>query len=487
MKRCSGLFLHPTSLPSQYGIGDLGDDAYRWIDLLKKYNQHLWQLCPIGPTGFGNSPYMSLSSSAGNPLLISPLKLFTYGLVTKEEIDTFPQLPDTYVDYQAVTRAKEILFHNAFKRFEGSDEFESFCRNEAYWLDDYVLFVVIKQKQNGLPWYSWERDLRLREPDALKKMQQHAHEEIRYRKFLQFMFHRQWSELKSYAHTQGIILFGDIPYYIAYDSCDTWSSPHLFELDKNGKVLRVGGVPPDYFSKTGQLWGNPIYRWKLMKKNNYAWWIQRIKKTLTYVDWIRIDHFRGFVDFWAVPAENETAVHGEWEKGPGIDIFKEIYKQLGKISLIAEDLGMITDKVYELRDKADIPGMKVLQFAFDKNPKNPYLPYNITNNSVVYTGTHDNDTSIGWFVNLPPADKQYICRYLGCDDMSFIQSFIRAAMSSTADICIIPLQDALWLDGSHRMNTPGTGDGNWQWRFTNEMIEPYRLELLHEFTGLYGR
>lgn len=487
MNRASGLFLHPTSFPSQFGIGDLGDAAFEWIDLLVKMRQSYWQVCPLGPTGYGDSPYASLCSFAGNTLLISPLKLLQMGLLTSDDIAEIKLLPGTKIDYGTVIEKKEIVYRKAYARFEDSIDFKAFCDNEHYWLENYALFKVIKDQNSGLPWHLWPAEARLRFPSFLENIKGSQWREVRYQKFLQFMFHIQWMELKSYANINGIRIIGDLPIYIAYDSSDTWASPELFELDEEGKQVRVAGVPPDYFSETGQLWGNPLYKWDHMRQNGYSWWIRRFKKTLELVDLIRLDHFRGFESYWAIPASSKTAVKGEWVKGPGIDLFNAVKHALGNLPVIAEDLGEITSNVEELRMQAGLPGMKILQFAFDGNPLNPYLPYNINPESITYTGTHDNDTSYGWFSKLPEKDKTLVCNFLGCDEKSFIEHFLRLAFGSSSKICIIPFQDVLGLDSNHRMNTPGKESGNWQWRYTKDLVSKEKIKLIAELTSVYGR
>ena len=486
-RRAAGIFLHPTSLPSPFGVGDLGQDAYRWLDLLRRFDHTQWQVCPLSPTGFGNSPYQSLSSFAGNPLLISPVRLAEDGLLTKAELEGYPRLPENHVDFGGVIAAKDRLFRMAFTRFEESGPFRTFCRRERHWLDDYALFRVLKDLHGGRPWTAWDDRYKLRRRKSLRDLSQEQATEIRYHKFLQYVFQAQWQALRSHARALGLRLFGDIPYYTSFDSADTWASPELFELDDRGQPLRVAGVPPDYFSATGQLWGNPLYRWDVMKTDDYAWWIARIKKTFERLDVVRLDHFRGFASYWAVPADSPTAVTGEWVRGPGVDLFKAIQRSLGPLPIVAEDLGLITDDVVALREAAKLPGMKVLQFAFDGNPDNPYLPYNIAADSVIYTGTHDNDTTVAWFTSAPAYDKQRICEYLDCQGAEFWGPFLRLAYSAPSRLCIVPLQDVLALGAGHRLNTPGTSEGNWQWRFCWNMIREDHFTMLRRLVALYGR
>ena len=486
-KRAAGVFLHPTSLPSPFGIGDLGEDAVRWLTLLKKYDHTYWQVCPVSPTGYGDSPYQSLSSFAGNPLLISPARLRDEGLLTQSELDDYPHLPPERVDFGAVIAAKERLFRTAFSRFENSGAFRAFCSRERAWLDDYTLFRVLKDLHGGRPWTDWADEYKLRRQKSLRQVSKAHAEDLRYHKFLQFIFQTQWETVRAYAQACNIHILGDIPCYVSFDSADTWASPELFEFDRRCRPLRVAGVPPDYFSKCGQLWGNPLYRWDVMKADGYAWWVARIKKTLERLDLVRLDHFRAFASYWAVPAESSTAVNGEWVKGPGIEFFEAIHGALGSLPLVAEDLGLITDDVVALREAAGLPGMKVLQFAFDGNPDNPYLPYNITANSVIYTGTHDNDTTVAWFTAAPEYDKRQVCEYLNCQGAEFWGHFIRMMYSATSRLAIIPLQDILALGSGHRMNTPGKTEGNWQWRFLWDMIREDHFAMIRHFAIIYGR
>jgi 4-alpha-glucanotransferase len=489
MKRSAGIFLHPTSLPSPFGIGDIGGAAYEWITTLQQASQSYWQVCPLGPTGYGDSPYQCLSSFAGNPLLISPVKLMEDGLLSRTDISAYPVLNEARVDFGAVLKEKDNLFRKAYESFEDSNDFGAFCEREKFWLDDYALYCVIKNKNQGHAWNEWNPELKLRYPAALNSVRQFFYKEIRYHKFLQFFFNKQWSELKEYANAHGISIIGDIPIYVALDSSDTWAHPDYFEFDENCNPLRVAGVPPDYFSKSGQLWGNPIYKWDFMRIDRYSWWISRIRKALQLVDVIRLDHFRGFESFWAVPANRTDAIVGDWVIGPGIDFFNQVRYSLGALPLIAEDLGNITPQVIGLRQAVGIPGMKVLQFAFDGDPANWHLPYNITPDNIVYTGTHDNDTTLGWFQHLEESERKIVLDFLGCTENGVVETFIRTAYASPANLCIVPLQDVFELDSSNRMNTPGTHSGNWQWRFTKDMLSSYygKITILGEFSRIYGR
>jgi 4-alpha-glucanotransferase len=489
LQRSAGIFLHPTSLPSPFGIGDLGAAAFEWVTLLAKNKQLYWQVCPLGPTGYGDSPYQCLSAFAGSEFLISPVKLMEDGLLSRADIDAYPALPEEYVDFGAVAREKEKLFRKAYSAFNDSDDFARFCEAEKYWLDNYALFRVIKSKNNGKAWGEWDAALKLSYPATLKSLQQFEGSELRYWQFLQFHFYRQWSQVKAYAVTQGVRIIGDIPIYTAFDSADTWSMPDYFEFDASCNPTRVAGVPPDYFSATGQLWGNPLYKWDDMRDNRYSWWIARIKKTLQLVDVVRLDHFRGFESFWAIPAHRQDAIQGAWVAGPGIDFFNHVRQALGDMPLIAEDLGNITPQVIGLRQAVGIPGMKVLQFAFDGDPTNWHLPYNMAADNVVYTGTHDNDTSLGWFSKLQEKNKKIVLDYLGCNEDAMVGHFVRLAYAAPAKLCIIPLQDIFELDSSHRTNTPGTMAGNWKWRVTIEMLGPQgldKMDMARDFSRIYG-
>lgn len=487
MNRAAGIFLHPTSLPSPYGIGDLGESACRWVDILAESRQLFWQVCPLGPTGYGDSPYQSLCSFAGNKLLISPQKLFEMELLTREELDCVPALSDAAVDFGNVIVEKDRLFEKAYARFNDSNEFLDFCEREHYWLDEYALFKVIKEQHKGRSWAEWDPSLKLRFPATLDAVKASERRAIRYEKFLQYMFHCQWLELRDYAKKAGVRIIGDMPIYVAYDSSDAWASPELFELDENGGLLRVAGVPPDYFSETGQLWGNPLYQWQNMRQDGYAWWIKRIKKALGLVDYLRLDHFRGFESYWAVPAGSATAVDGTWEQGPGEDFFNCLRNALGAVPIIAEDLGEITHGVEELRRKAGLPGMKVLQFAFSGDASNPYLPYNVNSDSIMYTGTHDNNTSCGWYAGLGEKEQAFVKGFLGCTDDDFIDRFLRCAYASPSRLCIVPAQDVLGLGAGNRMNTPGVEGGNWRWRMLPEYMDVKYFGRAKDFTVIYGR
>ncbi|QNH57530.1 4-alpha-glucanotransferase [Limnospira indica] len=497
--RSSGILLHPTSLPGRYGIGDIGPNAYQFVDFLRDSHQQLWQILPLGPTGFGNSPYLSYSAFAGNPLLISPDMLAETGLLTAKDLDKIPTLPTDMVDFDRVRELKTPLFLKAFQNFrkqEPSDlhrEFDEFCGQKSYWLDDYAFFMALKDAQDGASWHTWDDEISRRKPEAMKKWQEKLSEEIFFHKYLQFTFNRQWANLKRYANEQGIQIFGDLAIYVAHDSADVWSHPEIFCLDgETGEAALMAGVPPDYFSESGQLWGNPVYNWDRLKQNGFDWWVHRIQSMLDYVDLIRIDHFRGLESFWAVPQGETTAINGEWVNAPGEDLFHTIEEKLGRLPIIAEDLGIITPEVEALRDKFELPGMKVLHFAFDSGRDNPYLPYNYTSpNWVVYTGTHDNDTTVGWFNNRSLKQQAHVTRYLGYlgevlnDGIHW--DMIRLALSSVANQAIFPLQDVLGLGSEAKMNKPSTAEGNWAWRCEPGLLTDEIGDRLKFWTDTYGR
>lgn len=493
--RSSGVLLHPTSFPSRFGIGDLGLEAYKFIDFLEQTYQQYWQVLPLGPTGYGNSPYMCYSALAGNYLLISPDKLLDEGLLAGEDFANLPGFPTHTVDFEQITPIKLALLKKASENFKvkaspiQQKEFEGFCDSKAYWLDNYALFMALKDSQGGASWYTWEPQLAKREPEALNQAQHQLSEEIFYYKFIQYEFFRQWSNLKSYANMRGIEIIGDIPIYVAHDSADVWANPEIFSLDEEtGEVALMAGVPPDYFSATGQLWGNPVYNWEELQKQDFKWWVQRFEAMLDYVDIIRIDHFRGFEAFWAVEKGEETAMNGEWIKGLGEELFDTIKQKLGKLPVLAEDLGVITPEVEELRDKYEFPGMKILQFAFGSDPGNPFLPFNYPRNAVVYTGTHDNDTTVGWFKTGSDYEKQNLELYLGSISPDGVHwDLIRLALSSIANQAIIPLQDILGLGNEARMNFPSTAEGNWAWRYRSELLTDELSDRLKVLTRLNGR
>ncbi len=493
--RSSGILLHPTSLPGRYGIGDLGLEAYQFVDFLSRSAQQLWQVLPLGPTGFGNSPYMCFSAMAGNPLLISPDLLKENGLLGADDLREVPNFPLDRVDFDRVIAWKIPLLRRAARNFAQKaspiqkKEFEGFCRGKASWLEDYALFMALLETQECAIWTAWPEDLRHRKPEALNYWRQQLVEEIFFQKFLQFEFFRQWSELKSYANAQKIRIIGDIPIYVSHNSAEVWEHPEIFKLDpETGEPAEMAGVPPDYFSETGQLWGNPIYNWEYLELTNFAWWIERIRELLAYVDLIRIDHFRGFEAYWSVPAGEETALNGEWVKAPGYALFETIRKELGSLPILAEDLGIIGPEVIALRDRFEFPGMKILQFAFGDDALNFNLPFNFTSNCVVYTGTHDNDTTVGWYSKASDYEKDRLHQYLSCNGSHGIAwDMIRLAMSSIANQAIIPLQDVFSLGTDARMNTPGIAEGNWAWRYRGEALTEEYSYRLKEMVYIYGR
>lgn len=503
--RASGVLLHPTSLPGRFGIGDLGAAAYDFIDFLAASRQSLWQVLPLGPTGYGDSPYQCFSAFAGNPLLVSLEALVEDGLLSAADLAGAPDFPADEVDYGPViefrTRLLRRAYDNALKDSSAAirEEFGAFCEQAQAWLDDYALYRSIKDAHGGAEWAKWDEYLRAREDQALHFFRENHRREIEAHKFFQYLFFKQWLKLAHYANDQGIRIIGDLPIFVAHDSADVWAHPELFELDAAGQPLAVAGVPPDYFSDTGQLWGNPLYRWDVMKKDGYTWWIERIRATLAQVDIVRFDHFRGFEKYWAVPAGETTAINGEWREGPGAALFEAIRGALGKLPIIAEDLGFITKEVHQLRDKFDFPGMRILQFAFGTDPQaDDFKPYNFPKNCVVYTGTHDNDTIIGWFTSAGTGDstrceaevneeRQFVLKYLGTDGHEINWDFIRLAFSSVADTAIVPLQDVLGIGAAGRMNVPARESGNWGWRYRAEMLTRELSRRLAEMADVYGR
>ncbi len=468
--RCGGILLHPTSLPGPHGIGDLGEQAHRWVDTLAEAKQRVWQVLPLGPTGYGDSPYQSFSAFAGNPLLVDLVDLQRRGWLPEEALVPDPPFPAKRVDYGRVITFKWERFRLAFRRFkevgreEDWAEFRAFRREEAHWLDDFTLFMALKDRFRA-PWNAWPRDIRLREPDALARYRSLLAEPMEEHAFVQWQFFRQWKRLRDHVRERGIYLIGDIPIFVAYDSADVWAHPELFHLDEEGRPTVVAGVPPDYFSPTGQLWGNPLYRWDVLAREGYRWWIDRFRTVLRLVDWVRLDHFRGFEAYWEIPAGMPTAEVGRWVKGPGDDFFRVLTEALGDLPIIAEDLGIITPDVEALRDRWGFPGMKVLQFAFS-GPDNPYLPHNYSSTHwVVYTGTHDNDTTRGWYASLDEGTRSFLHTYLGGHVEDVVGELIRLAWQSVARVAVVPLQDVFRLGSEARMNFPGRPDGNWAWRF----------------------
>ncbi len=491
--RANGILLHPTSLPGPHGIGALGDEAYRFVDFLAATGQSVWQILPLGPTGYGDSPYSAYSAFAGNPLMICLERLVAEGDLQPDDLPGASPADDTRVDFGWVTQHKEKLLRKAAGAFhdragrERHRAFDDFCEQQGYWAHDYALFRALREHFDNRSWNDWPAELRNRDPQALSRWAEKLADELFWRKYAQFVFFEQWFALKGYANGKGIRIFGDVPIFVAFDSVDVWANQHLFHLDDQGNPTLVSGVPPDYFSETGQRWGNPLYHWERMAAQGYSWWIARFRWNLTQADMVRIDHFRGFEACWAIPAEDETAVNGQWTPGPGAGLFEALKAALGEVPIIAEDLGLITHEVEELRDRFNFPGMKVLQFAFDGGPDNPYLPHNVTRNSVAYTGTHDNDTTLGWWNDLNKRQKDLVRAYLGHGVRNMPWDLVRTAMATVAELCILPLQDVLELDNSGRMNRPGHGMGNWDWRYTPGQLTAERAQTLEELTRLYGR
>jgi 4-alpha-glucanotransferase len=493
MNRAGGILLHPTSLPSAYGIGDLGSSMEAWLEWLRQAGCGLWQFLPLGPTGVGNSPYQSYSAFAGNELLISPQTLVEEGLLSTRNVSNLPPLPDDRVDFTRVRKMKYALLEKAAAAFldhippQSEESFDNFVQSQSYWLDDYSLFMALDRHHAGRVWTDWPPDLRGREKAALQDARKELTVEIRQVKVLQFLFHQQWMKRKRTAQQKGITLIGDLPIFVAFHSADVWANQSLFHLDESGRPTLVAGVPPDYFSETGQLWGNPLYRWDVMQSQNFAWWMRRLRRLLEWVDVIRLDHFRGFESYWEIPAQAKTAQEGRWAPGPGDRFFERVASELGQLPFIAEDLGTITPEVTALRQRYELPGMKVLQFGFEGGPANLYMPHNYNEPCAVYTGTHDNDTSLGWYETAAESTRDYLRRYLSVDGSHVSWDLIRAAWASTAEWAIAPFQDVLSLGSEARMNRPSTIDGNWEWRFSWEQVNPGLQDGLQEMGWLYDR
>ncbi len=504
--RSSGILLHPTSLPGPYGIGELGPEAYRFADYLAAARQHIWQVLPLGPTGFGDSPYQCFSSFAGNPLLISLDFLAEHGYLSAEDLEITQPFPLDQVDFGRVIRFKAAMLRKAFRAFhegapgEEKEQLEAFCSRHKSWLNDFALFMALKDAHGGeAVWTQWESDVAARRPAVLARWNAELADEIRYRKYEQFEFFRQWHALREHCHARGIRIMGDIPIYVAHDSADVWARPELFQLDEKGNPAVVAGVPPDYFSATGQLWGNPIYRWEKHEQTGFAWWIERLRAVLGVVDLLRLDHFRGLEAYWEVPAGETTAVHGRWLKGPGSKLLAAARRDLGEFPLVAENLGVITPEVEAIRREFDLPGMAILQFAFGTDPQGPgFRPHNYPRNLVAYTGTHDNDPVVGWWHSEGKADSTrtpedvqkelaFACRYLATDGSDIHWVMIRTLMASVADTVIFPLQDVLGLGSEARMNLPARPSGNWCWRFRSEVLTDEVRDRLRLMSEAYER
>lgn len=491
--RKSGILLPIASLPTKYGIGGFSKEAYEFVDWVKKTGCRYWQILPLGPTGYGDSPYQSISTFAGNPYFIDLDELIEDGLIEKADCENVDYGGDKrYIDYGRIYNTRLKILRKAFENSDlGKDEeYKAFCKKNAYWLDDYALFISLKNGHNGACWADWEEDIKTRKPAALKEAKEKYAEDINFYRFNQFIFNRQWKKLKSYANENGIEIIGDIPIYVAFDSADAWANQKLFEFDELGNPTEVAGCPPDGFSADGQLWGNPIYNWSYHKRTSYKWWISRVSHSFELYDVVRIDHFRGFDEFYAIPAGESTAKNGKWKKGPGMLLFNAIKEALGDKPIIAEDLGFLTDSVREMLAESGFPGMKVLQFAFYPYDPSIYLPHNHIENCVVYTGTHDNDTTKGWFTSLRDDEKAYIAEYMGCgsinpNDVSWMM--IKAAFRSVANLCVVPMQDFLNCGSEARLNAPSTFGNNWRWRILDNECTPELAEKIARLNRLYQR
>ena len=492
--REQGILMPVSSIPSRYGMGTFGRESYEFVDFLKKAGQKLWQILPLGPVGYGASPYQSFSTFAGNPYYIDLEFLIEDGYLTREECDACDfGNHENYIDYEKMYLQRFPLLRKAWERavkkgLETKKDYVAFLKKSMNWLDDYALYMALKDAFPGKCFIEWERDIRLREPLAMAKYRRELADEIRFYQFQQYLFDKQWRELKLYANKAGVKIVGDIPIYVAFDSADTWAHPELFQLDESGMPTAVAGCPPDAFSSTGQLWGNPLYNWEYHQKTNYAWWMQRIGYCYELYDVVRIDHFRGFDEYWSVPYGAETAAGGHWEEGPGIELFETMKRKLGKKRVIAENLGFLTDSVVKLLEDTGYPGMKVLQFAFDANGESIYLPHNYDHNCVVYTGTHDNETTAGWITTRTEQDREFLERYLNRKrDEDLCWELIRTAVASVADIAIIPIQDYLALGNEARINTPSTLGDNWKWRMSKGAATDELAEKIYGLTKMYGR
>jgi len=502
--RASGILLHPTSLLGPHGIGDLGDEAYRFADFLGASGQSLWQVLPLGPTGYGDSPYACYSAFAGNTLLVNPELLLKENLISKTDLTALPRLSEGTVDFAAAHQRKDAILAKAFANYQRStdtefrSEFETFAEQNAAWLDDYALFRALKTAHDGKPWYEWDRALVTRVPADLARTRTELHEQIEEQKFSQFIFFQQWSALKTYCNRRGIQIIGDIPIFVAHDSADVWTHPDQFKLNGDGSPIVVAGVPPDYFSKTGQYWGNPLFNWDQMQVDGFQWWIERVRAALETVDIARIDHFRGFAACWEIPGGDKTAERGRWVEAPGRELFTAIRNALGELPIIAEDLGVITPDVEKLRDDFGFPGMRILQFAFSSDATNIDLPHNYHQNVVVYTGTHDNDTTAGWFNSVAgegstrtakqiECERQFCIKYLKTRGEEIHWDFIRAVFASVANTAIVPMQDVLGLGNEARMNLPNSTTGNWLWRLGEHTLSDDLSARLRDLSDLYGR
>jgi 4-alpha-glucanotransferase len=491
LNRRAGVLLHPSSLPGRYGIGDLGDELLTFLDWAAAAGMHVWQVLPLNPPGYGYSPYGCISSFAGNPLLISPQRLVEQGLLPASALEDLPEFPDDHVDFGSVTKTKTELLRASFAHFEANERSEQRTAIKRFerdnkWLPEWALYAALKDKYEGQQWTAWPRELARREKDAIAAANEELADEVRFHKFVQWLFFTQWAAVREAAFARKIKIMGDVPIYVAGDSADVWANRNLFQLDENGEPAFVAGVPPDYFSETGQRWGNPLYDWERMRSTNFRWWVARVRANLRFADMLRLDHFRGFAAYWEVAATEKTAIHGRWVPGPGRALFDAIRDAIGDVPLVAEDLGFITAEVHELRRAIDIPGMKILQFGF-AHIDSPHLPHRFEAETVVYTGTHDNDTARGWFEMAPAAEQDLAREYLGCDDDErFASALMRLAYESVAETAIVPVQDILNLGSDARMNRPGAKSDNWSWRVQPGALtaeDARQMRRLAEITG----
>lgn len=492
-KRNSGILLHITSLPGDEGVGTMGKNAFQFVDFLVNAGQQLWQILPLGPVGSGNSPYQCYSAFAGDSIMIDLHLLVDEGFLTSTEIENIPRFQKRKVEFEKVRTWKHGLFMKAFERFQNDkihhfgDEYNYFLNEHGWWLHDYALFMAAKEHFGKTSWHNWTDDFKIRKREALNKIGLQLEKEVNYHRFLQFLFFRQWFSLKRYANLKGVQIVGDVPLYVSGESADVWANTDIFLLDENLEPIEVGGVPPDYFSETGQLWGNPVFDWECLKARNYDWWMARLHFNLNFFNRIRIDHFRGLESYWSVPAKEETAINGKWIPAYGNEMLALLQSQIGELPLIAEDLGTITPEVNTLRETYNLPGMKVLQFAFTTDETNEHLPHNYQTDFIVYTGTHDNDTTLGFLQTVKGEEKELVEKYVGSFDLKGHDKIIEMAMASVAKTAIIPMQDVLQLDGKSRMNTPGIANGNWGWRFQWNQLKAKQQNRVKELTVLYNR